>query len=367
MNSWKWNELEEDALADLPIEAQILYLRVIRKHMDFRSGITGEKRRISYAQMQEVLAYKPNPHSGEKPVEYSRDQIKRLVQKLVKAGLIERLHNTERGVAPMVFRLPLACTDEEEPRHVSATATAPHANPHEHWAEEDNRATCAPHENAEPRHPSGSGTNSLPTVESVAASKPKRRQWGEPVDHELAEWMAGIVDALPGGSERRNLTAWANTIRLMREQDGRDPAHIRRLFEWASQHDFWQANVLSPAKLRKQWKTLALQFNRDRNGDRHENRPSADHQRAERDRIAASLADPYDTSWADGLFDEGGAPGGHSDAGEPSVHSHGGDLSPYLEGEFYQRGDAAAGEAGAGVVDGELVITAKAGASRHDH
>lgn len=368
VNSWRWNELEEDALADLPHEAQILYLRVIRKHMDYATGITGEKRRISYAQMQEALSYKPSPHSGEKPVEFSRDQIKRLVQKLVKVGLIERRHDTAKGVAPMILFLPLACCDLEQPRHEGATATAPQANPRGRASGEVNRATCAPHENGEPRHPSGSGTKpSLPSEESVAASKPKRRQWGEEIDHELAEWIASVVDHLPGGSEKRSMTSWANTVRLMREQDGREPEHIRRLFEWASQHEFWQANILSPAKLRKQWKTLALQFNRDRNGDRHEKRHSADQQRTERDRVAASLADPYDTSWADGLFDEGGAQGGDPDAGESGVHSHGGDFPQDLAPEFHDRGDAAAGEAGACVIDGELVLAAEAGASRHDH
>lgn len=167
VSSWRWNEIEEDAIADLPHEAQILYLRVIRKHMDYATGITGEKRRISYTQMQEVLAYKPPRHSKEKPREYSRDQIKRLVQKLVDAGLIERLHTTEKGVAPMIFRLPLASSDVDEQRHESATATPPHENPRGCWTGDDNNATRAPHEMAQHRHPSGSGIPNTSSNEEV--------------------------------------------------------------------------------------------------------------------------------------------------------------------------------------------------------
>ncbi len=364
MNSWRWNELEEDALDGLPHDAQILYLRVIRKHMDYATGITGRVRKISYTQMREVLEYHPPKHSREKPITYSKDQLKRLVQKLVDAGLIERLHCTEKGVAPMEVRLPMASCDADEHRHESATETPPRLNPHGRASGEVNTATRAPRNNEQHRHPSGSGNSSLP---SGRESSCKRRQWGEPVDHEIAAWMGEIVDALPGGSEKRSLTSWANTIRLMREQDEREPDHIRRLFEWATQNDFWQANILSPAKLRKQWKTLALQFNRDRTGARHEDRNPASQRRAEQDRVAASLADPYDTSWAAGLFDEGGAEGADRQASEPSVYPHGGDIPQDLADVVHNGPDAESGEAGACVIDGELVFVADTGTTRHGH
>lgn len=190
---------------------------------------------------------------------------------------------------------------------------------------------------------------------SAKTSSAKRRQWGEPIDHELAEWMAGIVDALPGGSEKRNLTLWANTIRLMREQDNREPEHIKRLFEWATQDDFWQSNILSPTKLRKQWKTLAIQFNSRRKGGSHADRQGFDQQRSDRDRVAAMLADPYDTSWAEGLLDE---ESGDMGTGEPSVYEAGGDLPQNVENSFHDAGNGQAGEAGSGCIDGEVVGTA---------
>lgn len=204
VNSWRWNEIEEDAIADLPHEAQILYLRVIRKHMDYSTGITGEKRRISYTQMQETLAYKPPRHSKEKPVEYSRDQIKRLVQKLVDAGLIERMHTTEKGVAPMVFSLPLASSDVNEQRHESATATPPHQNPHGCGPNGGDSATRPPHENDEQRHPSGSGSPNTSSYEEEFTADAD-----SPADGSKS---SKAKDALPNCPHADMLDLWAEIM-----------------------------------------------------------------------------------------------------------------------------------------------------------
>lgn len=91
------------------------------------------------------------------------------------------------------------------------------------------------------------------------------RKWGERVDLDIAQAMAESIHAKVGGNPPDLLT-WANHVRLMREQDGRTPDDIRSLFAWATRHDFWHANILSPQKLRAKWVTLALQRNRDSRG-----------------------------------------------------------------------------------------------------
>ena len=58
--------------------------------------------------------------------------------------------------------------------------------------------------------------------------------------------------------KKPKLDSWANTIRLMREQDERKPEKIIELFGWANKDRFWQSNILSPEKLRKQWDTLIV-------------------------------------------------------------------------------------------------------------
>lgn len=53
-----------------------------------------------------------------------------------------------------------------------------------------------------------------------------------------------------------DLQKWANDIRLMHERDSRSYDDIKRIIEWCQQDDFWQDNILSTGKLRKQFGKL---------------------------------------------------------------------------------------------------------------
>jgi hypothetical protein len=77
-------------------------------------------------------------------------------------------------------------------------------------------------------------------------------------DSETAGWMFGKIQQINPGQKEPSFRAWANELRLIRERDGRTDAQIRELFTWANQDDFWRANILSPAKLRKQWDQLTI-------------------------------------------------------------------------------------------------------------
>ena len=58
-----------------------------------------------------------------------------------------------------------------------------------------------------------------------------------------------------------NFEKWANSIRLMREQDKLTHEQIWRVFDWANRDDFWKTNILSPDKLRKQFAQLEAKMN----------------------------------------------------------------------------------------------------------
>jgi len=51
---------------------------------------------------------------------------------------------------------------------------------------------------------------------------------------------------------------WANDIRLMVEIDNRDPKQIKEVIDWCQEDNFWQNNILSITKLRKQFDKLEL-------------------------------------------------------------------------------------------------------------
>lgn len=114
-----------------------------------------------------------------------------------------------------------------------------------------------------PSAPSGETTTEPERPDAAIQSG---RYWGTQDDLDLAEWMWGqLADQLGQDKPREpNLARWANTIRLMREQDGREPVHIRVLYDWCRQHEFWSANVQSPDKLRDKWSQLALQRKAER-------------------------------------------------------------------------------------------------------
>ena len=50
---------------------------------------------------------------------------------------------------------------------------------------------------------------------------------------------------------------WADSIRLMIERDKRTPQQIHNMIDWCQADDFWKQNILSTAKLRKQYDTMA--------------------------------------------------------------------------------------------------------------
>lgn len=81
------NENELGALCGLPHIQQLTYLRGIRPYMDIKTGIVGVKRRISHQSISEQLYVEP--HQGIKCQTFSRDQVRRAVSGLVRAGLIE--------------------------------------------------------------------------------------------------------------------------------------------------------------------------------------------------------------------------------------------------------------------------------------
>ncbi|MCL5272446.1 MAG: hypothetical protein M1486_03925 [Gammaproteobacteria bacterium] len=90
------------AMSGLPHIQQLTYLRGIRPYMDVKTGITGIKRRISHQSISEQLYIEP--HQGIKSQSFSRDQVRRSVYGLVRAGLIE----VQSDGMQLILKCPLA-------------------------------------------------------------------------------------------------------------------------------------------------------------------------------------------------------------------------------------------------------------------
>lgn len=94
------------------------------------------------------------------------------------------------------------------------------------------------------------------------AYSPSGKTWGSADDLTAAKWIYKAVLTVSSTAKEPRWHEWANTIRLMRMQDNRTHREICSLFQWANKDTFWSVNVLSPAKLREKWDTLAARANR---------------------------------------------------------------------------------------------------------
>lgn len=75
-------------------------------------------------------------------------------------------------------------------------------------------------------------------------------------DLKAANYIYGLILKLNPDYKKPNLDKWSSDIRLMTEVDKRTHKEICSVFKWANQDDFWKSNILSPAKLRKQFDNL---------------------------------------------------------------------------------------------------------------
>lgn len=114
---------EEEALRGLRHEARVLYMLGLRPFMDFKTGVVGIKRRVSYQGFKELLEVTPDRGSAIGTVQSpTKSTLRALLQLLERHGLVVKLEQRRR-IDPMVFKLPLADYDGknrlDEQRHTS--------------------------------------------------------------------------------------------------------------------------------------------------------------------------------------------------------------------------------------------------------
>lgn len=71
-----------------------------------------------------------------------------------------------------------------------------------------------------------------------------------------------IKERLPNKKEP-DFQNWADEVRKAVELDGVPIERYKQVLDWSQNDDFWQANILSTNKLRKQFDTIYLQMQRD--------------------------------------------------------------------------------------------------------
>ena len=75
----------------------------------------------------------------------------------------------------------------------------------------------------------------------------------------LARRLFGHIIKRNPKHKEPNWQTWADDFRKTVELDGRDGKEATAILDWCQNDDFWQNNILSPAKFRKQYDKLYLQ------------------------------------------------------------------------------------------------------------
>lgn len=76
----------------------------------------------------------------------------------------------------------------------------------------------------------------------------------------LSELLFSLIRGRNPTCKEPNMQAWARNIDLMIRIDHRDPDEIRELIQLCQKDSFWQNNILSTEKLRKQYDQLKLKL-----------------------------------------------------------------------------------------------------------
>ncbi|MCK4294284.1 MAG: hypothetical protein KAY65_13890 [Planctomycetes bacterium] len=85
----------------------------------------------------------------------------------------------------------------------------------------------------------------------------------------LSELLLKLILARKGDFKKPNLQGWAVHIERMIRLDNRKPGRIEAVISWCQQDEFWQDNILSTEKVRKQFDRLELAMEKSRKGVSH--------------------------------------------------------------------------------------------------
>lgn len=187
--------------------------------------------------------------------EVSRRSVISHIDVLIKMGLVEKkLRKNQDGSSSNLYILHL----EKGSENISP--------PSERISPPSENGSLPPSENISPitNHSINQSINhiDLSLQTKTPATSPAKKFSFTEMDLAMAKEMFARIQKLNPNHKQPNFDAWANDIRLLGERDGKSYPEIIDLFEWANQDRFWQANILSPRKLREKWDVLVLQRNR---------------------------------------------------------------------------------------------------------
>ena len=186
-------------------------------------------------------------------IQGSTDLVDQVVSRLVKWGFFDK---TLFDSAKVLTSLDIQST------YIEATKRRKQPKPTLYWINVDN-------------NPPSAGVNDDINAQSkVKESKekknkrdsrqPRKRVYpDDSPEMRGAEYLWAKIKGNSPEHRKPNLQQWADDIRKMHELDDRPFDKIRNMIDWSQNDEFWSTNILSAAKLRAKYDTMAAQANRN--------------------------------------------------------------------------------------------------------
>ena len=117
-------------------------------------------------------------------------------------------------------------------------------------------------------HDLNSTPNTYPeSIKTIVQPEAKRCKYKFNDDQmNFASAMYQAILKVAPATKKPNLEAWANTARMINEIDGINLMDAWNVFSWANRDSFWQTNILSVDKFRKQYAQLSAKMNSNSTG-----------------------------------------------------------------------------------------------------
>ena len=101
-------------------------------------------------------------------------------------------------------------------------------------------------------------------VKNINKCEQKTKKFEEDsIEYLLANHLYQRIKQNDSKTKKPNLQNWSVHVDRLIRLDERPPKEIKQVIEWATNDDFWRANILSTSKLRQQYQTLKLQMQRN--------------------------------------------------------------------------------------------------------
>ena len=103
-------------------------------------------------------------------------------------------------------------------------------------------------------------TTTIDTITIDTITKDKKIFLSDSQEVRLADMLLTSILTRNPDHKKPNIQTWAKSVDLMIRIDKRDPEEIEMLIVWCQSDTFWQNNILSTSKLRKQYDQLYLKM-----------------------------------------------------------------------------------------------------------